>query len=194
MHVIDVKSAWHFVVKSNPASVAAAWSLVRLNTKSQQMETESEPKVKTPVRVYNYPCATSLWWLSPARAPSAAACPSAVSVEASCHGGAALPLGAPLVTAGLSCVRVQLLRPEVVSAVTVRLRRPRDAATVGLSQLMLLGTHALAAATPAAARPASMLTPSEDYVSRTRYAPLVHRVTRTVTTTARLQLMQNLHK
>lgn len=69
-----------------------------------------------------------------------AACPSAVSVEVGVEGGHLMPVSGPLSTAGLSRVRLVLPRPVVASIVVVRLHRPRDSSTLGLSQLKLLGT------------------------------------------------------
>lgn len=68
------------------------------------------------------------------------ACPSAVSVEVGVEGGYLMPVSGPLSTAGLSRVRLVLPRPVVASIVVVRLHRPRDSSTLGLSQLKLLGT------------------------------------------------------
>ncbi|CAL4062959.1 unnamed protein product, partial [Meganyctiphanes norvegica] len=71
---------------------------------------------------------------------SLATCPSAVSVEVGVEGGYLMPVSGPLSTAGLSRVRLVLPRPVVASIVVVRLHRPRDSPTLGLSQLKLLGT------------------------------------------------------
>ncbi|XP_064112985.1 baculoviral IAP repeat-containing protein 6-like isoform X2 [Macrobrachium nipponense] len=71
---------------------------------------------------------------------SLVSCPSAVSVEVGVEGGYLMPVSGPLSTAGLSRVRLVLPRPVVASIVVVRLHRPRDSATLGLSQLKLLGT------------------------------------------------------
>lgn len=56
------------------------------------------------------------------------------------EGGYLMPVSGPLSTAGLSRVRLVLPRPVVASIVVVRLHRPRDSSTLGLSQLKLLGT------------------------------------------------------
>lgn len=71
---------------------------------------------------------------------SLVSCPSAVSVEVGVEGGYLMPVSGPLSTAGLSRVRLVLPRPVVASIVVVRLHRPRDSSTLGLSQLKLLGT------------------------------------------------------
>lgn len=49
---------------------------------------------------------------------------------------------APLPTSGLTGIKLQLTSPEVVTAVTVRLHKPRDSNTLGLSQVLVLGTLA----------------------------------------------------
>ncbi|XP_069180397.1 baculoviral IAP repeat-containing protein 6 isoform X6 [Procambarus clarkii] len=71
---------------------------------------------------------------------SLVSCPSAVCVEVGVEGGYLMPVSGPLSTAGLSRVRLVLPRPVVASIVVVRLHRPRDSSTLGLSQLKLLGT------------------------------------------------------
>ncbi|KAK7067357.1 Baculoviral IAP repeat-containing protein 6 [Halocaridina rubra] len=71
---------------------------------------------------------------------SLVSCPSAVSVEVGVEGGYLMPVSGPLSTAGLSRVRLVLPRPVVASIIVVRLHRPRDSSTLGLSQLKLLGT------------------------------------------------------
>ena len=95
-----------------------------------------------------------------------AACPSAVSVEVSRDGLSAVPLCAPQPTSGLPHIKLQLLKPEVVTAVTLRLHKPRCLATIGLSQIMLLGNAAFRETNVSAS---SMFQPTEDYVSRTRW-------------------------
>ena len=99
------------------------------------------------------------------------ACPAAIAVEGSRDGSAAgmVPLCAPSSTSGLTTIKIQLLRDEVVSAVTVRLHKPRDSQTVGLSQILLMGTMAFGDVIAAtAARAANVLQPMEDYVAKTR--------------------------
>lgn len=88
------------------------------------------------------------------------ACPLAVSLElrngshysgssSSSGGSAAVPVVAPLPTSGLTGIKLQLTSPEVVTAVTVRLHKPRDSNTLGLSQVLVLGTLAFADQPPA---------------------------------------------
>ena len=73
---------------------------------------------------------------------SLATCPAAVSVEVSRDGLSTVPLCAPQPTSGLPLIKLQLLKPEVVTSVTLRLHKPRCLATIGLSQVMLLGSTA----------------------------------------------------
>lgn len=72
---------------------------------------------------------------------SLATCPSAVGLEASRDGTSPLvPLCSPLPTSGMTFVRLTLDRPEVVTCVLLRLYRPHDSASIGLSQVRLLGS------------------------------------------------------
>ncbi|ETE62917.1 Baculoviral IAP repeat-containing protein 6, partial [Ophiophagus hannah] len=73
---------------------------------------------------------------------SLATCPSSVSVEISADGVNMLPLSTPVITSGLTYIKIQLVKAEVASAVCLRLHRPRDASTLGLSQIKLLGLTA----------------------------------------------------
>ena len=74
------------------------------------------------------------------------ACPAAVSVEVSRDGLPPVPVSAPVNTTGLTCIKVHLQRAEVVTSVTVRLHKPRDSTTIGLSQVILLGSTAFSEA------------------------------------------------
>ncbi|XP_034239276.1 baculoviral IAP repeat-containing protein 6 isoform X4 [Thrips palmi] len=72
---------------------------------------------------------------------SLATCPSAVGLEVSKDGTSPLvPLCSPLPTSGMTFVRLTLDRPEVVTSVLLRLYRPHDSASIGLSQVRLLGS------------------------------------------------------
>lgn len=72
---------------------------------------------------------------------SLATCPSAVGLEVSKDGSSPLvPLCSPLPTSGMTFVRLTLDRPEVVTCVLLRLYRPHDSASIGLSQVRLLGS------------------------------------------------------
>ena len=94
------------------------------------------------------------------------ACPAAVSVEASRDGSMMIPVCAPKLTSGLTLIKLQLLKSEVVTAVTIRLHKPRDSTTIGLSQIMLLGCTAFG--DTGSLRLSNVFLPTEDYVSRTR--------------------------
>jgi len=103
------------------------------------------------------------------------ACPAAVTVEGSRDRTQAsmVPLCAPMSTSGLTTIKIQLLRQEIVSVVTIRLHKPRDSQTIGLSQIMLMGYMAFGDLTGAvASRIANIFTPMEDYVSRTGYVKI----------------------
>lgn len=98
---------------------------------------------------------------------SFAACPSSVSVEISADGVNMLPLSTPVITSGLTYIKFQLVKAEVASAVCLRLHRPRDASTLGLSQIKLLGLTAFGNTSSATVN--NPFLPSEDQVSKTRY-------------------------
>lgn len=95
------------------------------------------------------------------------ACPSSVSVEISADGVNMLPLSTPVITSGLTYIKIQLVKAEVASAVCLRLHRPRDASTLGLSQIKLLGLTAFGNTSSATVN--NPFLPSEDQVSKTRY-------------------------
>lgn len=78
-----------------------------------------------------------------------------------------VPICPPTSTSGLTNIKIQLLREEVVTAVTIRLHKPRDSHAVGLAQITLMGYMAFG--DTGAARTANIITPPEDYVSRTRF-------------------------
>lgn len=78
-----------------------------------------------------------------------------------------LPLSTPVITSGLTYIKIQLVKAEVASAVCLRLHRPRDASTLGLSQIKLLGLTAFG--TTSSATVNNPFLPSEDQVSKTRY-------------------------
>lgn len=96
---------------------------------------------------------------------SLATCPSSVSVEISADGVNMLPLSTPVLTSGLTYIKIQLIKAEVVSAVCLRLHRPRDASTLGLSQIKLLGLTAFGNTSSATVN--NPFLPSEDQVSKT---------------------------
>ncbi|XP_028983369.1 baculoviral IAP repeat-containing protein 6 isoform X2 [Betta splendens] len=96
---------------------------------------------------------------------SLATCPSSVSVEISADGVNMLPLSTPVITSGLTYIKIQLVKAEVASAVCLRLHRPRDANTLGLSQIKLLGLTAFGNTSSATVN--NPFLPSEDQVSKT---------------------------
>lgn len=96
---------------------------------------------------------------------SLATCPSSVSVEISADGVNMLPLSTPVITSGLTYIKMQLVKAEVASAVCLRLHRPRDASTLGLSQIKLLGLTAFGSTSSATVN--NPFLPSEDQVSKT---------------------------
>lgn len=53
-----------------------------------------------------------------------------------------VPACPPLPTSGLTYIRLHLPVPKVVNCVLIRLYKPRDANSIGLLQIRLLGTHA----------------------------------------------------
>uniref|UniRef100_A0A8D8V1I0 Dual E2 ubiquitin-conjugating enzyme/E3 ubiquitin-protein ligase BIRC6 n=1 Tax=Cacopsylla melanoneura TaxID=428564 RepID=A0A8D8V1I0_9HEMI len=67
-------------------------------------------------------------------------CPSAVGLEV-CHGlgTGMVPVGPPLETAGLTFIRLNLPSPEVVTGVLLRLYRAKDSASLGLTQIRVIG-------------------------------------------------------
>uniref|UniRef100_H2L8M7 Baculoviral IAP repeat containing 6 n=1 Tax=Oryzias latipes TaxID=8090 RepID=H2L8M7_ORYLA len=96
---------------------------------------------------------------------SLATCPSSVSVEISADAVNMLPLSTPVITSGLTYIKIQLVKAEVASAVCLRLHRPRDASTLGLSQIKLLGLTAFGNTSSATVN--NPFLPSEDQVSKT---------------------------
>ncbi|GAB1609836.1 baculoviral IAP repeat-containing protein 6-like isoform X2 [Argonauta hians] len=95
---------------------------------------------------------------------SLSTCPSYVSLEISHDGITVTPMSAPLMTCSLGFIRLQLIRPEVVTLVTIRLHRARDSMTIGLSQILLMGHSAFSETNQ---KPASILAPTDDVVSKT---------------------------
>ncbi|XP_013417535.1 baculoviral IAP repeat-containing protein 6 [Lingula anatina] len=95
---------------------------------------------------------------------SLATCPAAVSVEVSRDVMQSVPISPPVVTSGLTFIKIQLLKPEVATAVTIRLHKPKDSTTVGLSQILLMGYTAFG---DSSYRNPNVFAPSEDFVSRT---------------------------
>lgn len=72
-----------------------------------------------------------------------ATCPAAVALEISSNGPSRFqPVCAPLPTSGMTYIRLHLPVPKVVNSVLIRLYKPRDANSIGLLQIRLLGSTA----------------------------------------------------
>ena len=76
-------------------------------------------------------------------------------------------------TSSLVFIKLQLQRSEVVTSVTIRLHRARDSMTIGLSQILLMGYSAFG---EVGYKTNNLFLPTEDFVSRSRYAFLIHNV------------------
>ncbi|XP_054081324.1 baculoviral IAP repeat-containing protein 6 isoform X3 [Zeugodacus cucurbitae] len=73
-------------------------------------------------------------------APTLASCPFAVALEISRdYGLGPIPVGPPLTTTGMTCIRLKLAKPEIATSVVLRLYRPKDSSNIGLSQIAILG-------------------------------------------------------
>ncbi|KAL9897854.1 dual E2 ubiquitin-conjugating enzyme/E3 ubiquitin-protein ligase BIRC6-like isoform 3-T4 [Glossina fuscipes fuscipes] len=73
-------------------------------------------------------------------APTLASCPSAVALEISRDFGLGpVPVGPPLTTTGMTCIRLKLAKPEIATSVILRLYRPKDSPSIGLTQIAVLG-------------------------------------------------------
>ncbi|XP_030370289.1 baculoviral IAP repeat-containing protein 6 isoform X2 [Scaptodrosophila lebanonensis] len=71
---------------------------------------------------------------------SLASCPSAVALELSRdYGLGSIPVGPPMATTGLTCIRLKLAKAEVVTSIVLRLYKPKDCGNVGLVQIAVLG-------------------------------------------------------
>ncbi|XP_062126380.1 baculoviral IAP repeat-containing protein 6 isoform X3 [Drosophila sulfurigaster albostrigata] len=71
---------------------------------------------------------------------SLASCPSAVALELSRdYGVGSIPVGAPMTTTGLTCIRLKLAKAEVATSIVLRLYKPKDCGNVGLVQIAVLG-------------------------------------------------------
>ncbi|XP_059217801.1 baculoviral IAP repeat-containing protein 6 isoform X2 [Stomoxys calcitrans] len=73
-------------------------------------------------------------------APTLASCPSAVALEISRDFGLGhVPVGPPLTTTGMTCIRLKLAKPEIATSIVLRLYRPKDSPSIGLTQIAVLG-------------------------------------------------------
>ncbi|XP_064622207.1 baculoviral IAP repeat-containing protein 6-like isoform X2 [Lineus longissimus] len=70
---------------------------------------------------------------------SLATCPSVVSLEISRDGVSSIPVCPPVTTTGLMIIKLSLHKAEVANSVTLRLHKPRDSNTMGLSQILVMG-------------------------------------------------------
>ncbi|XP_077994932.1 dual E2 ubiquitin-conjugating enzyme/E3 ubiquitin-protein ligase BIRC6-like isoform X2 [Glandiceps talaboti] len=95
---------------------------------------------------------------------SLATCPASVSIEISRDGSTMIPVSSPISTSGLTFIKLQLYKPEVTTSVCLRLHKPRDSSTVGLSQIMLLGLTAFGST--ASSNIVNPFLPTEDNVSK----------------------------
>lgn len=70
-----------------------------------------------------------------------ATCPSAVAVEIirDINLGP-IPLCHPMSTVGMTSIRLKFSQPEIATSVVLRLYKPRDSSSIGLSQISVLGT------------------------------------------------------
>ena len=91
-------------------------------------------------------------------------CPAYVSVEVSRDGSFMTPIGPPVYTMGMSCIKLQLNKSELVNSVQLNLYKSKDSQMIGLSQIKLLGYPMFE--NMHSAKPDMMLTPVEDLVSR----------------------------
>lgn len=73
--------------------------------------------------------------------PSLASCPYAVAVELTRDSGLApMPMSQPMSTVGLTCIKLTFAEAEIATSMVLRLYRPRDSSTIGLTQISIFGT------------------------------------------------------
>lgn len=73
--------------------------------------------------------------------PSLASCPSAVALEINRDNTLApIPISQPMSTVGLTCIKLKLPQPEIASSIVLRLYRPKDSTSIGLTQVSVLGS------------------------------------------------------
>ncbi|KAL5282756.1 BIRC6 family protein [Megaselia abdita] len=69
-----------------------------------------------------------------------ATCPSAVALEISRdYSLGSIPFGQTLSTTGMTCIRLKLAEPEIATSLMLRLYRPKDNGSIGLTQISILG-------------------------------------------------------
>jgi baculoviral IAP repeat-containing protein 6 (apollon) len=91
-------------------------------------------------------------------------CPAYVSLEVSRDGALMIPVASPVFTMGMSAIKLQLNKSELVNTVQINLFKSKDSHMIGLSQIRLLGYPMFE--NMLSAKPDMMLTPVEDLVSR----------------------------
>lgn len=70
-----------------------------------------------------------------------ASCPSAVAIEITKDANIGpIPVTQPISTVGMTCIRLKFSQPEIATQVIIRLYRPKDSASIGLTQISVLGT------------------------------------------------------
>ncbi|KAK3718781.1 hypothetical protein QZH41_014030 [Actinostola sp. cb2023] len=67
-------------------------------------------------------------------------CPSYVALDYSVDGTVMIPASKPVMTSGLSVIKLQFEQPQIAQRVCIRCRRPRDSESLGLSQIKVWGT------------------------------------------------------
>lgn len=73
--------------------------------------------------------------------PSLASCPYAVAVELTRDSGLPpMPMSQPMSTVGLTCIKLTFAEAEIATSMVLRLYRPRDSSTIGLTQISIFGT------------------------------------------------------
>lgn len=74
-------------------------------------------------------------------APSLVTSPSAVALEITRDNGLPpIPISQPMSTVGLTCIRLRLAQPEIASSIVLRLYRPKDSNSLGLTQISVIGS------------------------------------------------------
>ena len=91
-------------------------------------------------------------------------CPAYVSLEVSRDGSLMIPVASPVFTMGMSAIKLQLNKSELVNTIQINFFKSKDSHMIGLSQIRLLGYPMFE--NMLSAKPDMMLTPVEDLVSR----------------------------
>lgn len=73
--------------------------------------------------------------------PSLVTSPSAVALEINRDNSIApIPISQPMSTVGLTCIRLRLPQPEIATSIVIRLYRPKDSNSIGLTQISVIGS------------------------------------------------------